>query len=150
MKNIQKHRNYEITVSIYEAHSEVPDYNRPRIHLFWAQNRLSKTKSLQLNTHEAFLCLWMIFLEHEHHNIPEFCLSTTSGNHTINYVCNRNILSQPGKMFPCLIWTKCHQITLAQWLSLSPHKSSHDLSRIQDVDEPFWKGYIEAGLQNNF
>ena len=115
------------SLSIHEAHSEIPDYNRPRIHLSWAQNRLSKTKSLQLNSHEAFLCLWKIFLEHEHHDIPEFCLSTTSGNHTINHVCHpdRNILTQSGKMFVHLTWTKCHQITLAQLLLLSPHKSSH-------------------------
>ena len=117
------------SLSIHEAHSDIPDYNRPRIHLSWAQNRLSKTKSLQLNTHEAFLCLCMIFLEHEHHDIPEFCLSTTSGNHTINHVCHpdRNILTQSGKMFVHLTWTKCHQITLAQLLLLSPHKSSHGI-----------------------
>ena len=36
-------------------------------------------------------------------------------------------------------------------------KSSHvnfpysvDLFKIPDIDEPFWKGHIEAGLQNNF
>ena len=115
------------SLSIHEAHGEIPDYNRPRIHLSWAQNWLSKTKSLQLNNHEAFLYLWKIFLEHEHHDIPEFCLSTTSGNHTINHVCHtdRNILTQSGKMFAYLTWTKCHQITLAQLLLLSPHKSSN-------------------------
>ena len=115
------------SLSIHEAHGEIPDYNRPRIHLSWAENRLSKTKSLQLNNHEAFLYLWKIFLEHEHHDIPEFCLSTTSGNHTINHVCHtdRNILTQSGKMFAHLTWTKCHQTTLAQLLLLSPHKSSH-------------------------
>ena len=61
------------SLSIHEAHGEIPDYNKSRIHLSWAQNRLSKTKSLQLNNHEAFLYLWKIFLEHEHHDIPEFC-----------------------------------------------------------------------------
>ena len=117
------------SLSIHEAHSEIPDYNRPWIHLSWAQNLLSKTKSLQLNSHEAFLCMWKIFLEDEHHDIPEFCLSTTSGNHTINHVCHtdRNILTQSGKMFAHLTWTKCHQITLAQLLLLSPHKSSQTL-----------------------
>ena len=25
-----------------------------------------------------------------------------------------------------------------------------DLFKIPDVDEPFWKGLIEAGIQNNF
>ena len=25
-----------------------------------------------------------------------------------------------------------------------------DLFKIPDVEQPFWKGYIEAGLQNNF
>ena len=41
-------------------------------------------------------------------------------------------------------------------LLLSPHKSSHanfpysvDSFKIPDVDEPFWKGHIEAGLKNN-
>ena len=46
------------SLSIHEAHGEIPDYNRPRIHLSWAQNRLSKTKSLQLNTQEAFSWLY--------------------------------------------------------------------------------------------
>ena len=60
-------------------------------------------------------------------------------------------------MFSDLIWAKYHQVILSQKLSLSPYKSSHvifadtvDLFKIPDVDELFWKGHTEAGLQNNF
>ena len=30
------------------------------------------------------------------------------------------------------------------------YPDSVDLFKIPDVNEPFWKGHIEAGLQNNF
>ena len=48
--------------------------------------------------------------------MPEFCLSTTSENHTINHVrgTDKTIHNQPGTMFPPLIRAKYHQITLAQ------------------------------------
>ena len=73
----------------YEAHSD---------HLFWPHNRLSKAKSLQLNAHKGFSCLYTIF---ERHHIPEICLSVSH-----NY-------NQPGTMFPHLIREKYHQITLS-------------------------------------
>ena len=131
------------SLSIHEAHGEIPDYNRRRIHLSWAQNRLSKTKSLQLNTHEAFLCLWKIFLEHEHHDIPEFCLSTTSGNHTINHVCHtdRNILTQHG---PNVI--KLLLLNYSYFLHINHHMAQWIYSRFR----PVLKGTQEAGLQNYF
>ena len=47
--------------------------------------------------------------------MPEFRLSTTSGNHIINHVRDTDkTTSQPGTMFPHLIRAKYHQITLAQ------------------------------------
>ena len=93
--------------------------NRPRIHLSWPHNRLSKTKSLQLNTYtEAFSCLYTIFLWHERHDIREISLSTTSGSHTINHIrgTDKTIHNQPDTMFPHLIRAKSHyslSITLA-------------------------------------
>ena len=92
----------------------------------------------------------------------KFCLSTTSGNHTINHVrgTDKTIHNQPGTMFPHLIRAKYHQITLTHSITLAFSTSiircinfpdSVELFKtVPDVDEPFWKGHIEAGHQNNF
>ena len=91
----------------------------------------------------------------------KFCLSTTSGNHTINHVRGtyKTIHNQPGTMFPHLIRAKYHQITLTHSITLAFSTSiircinfpdSVELFKIPDVDDPFWKGHIEAGHQNNF
>ena len=92
----------------------------------------------------------------------KFCLSTTSGNHTINHVrgTDKTIHNQPGTMFPHLIRAKYHQITLTHSITLAFSSSiircinfpdSVELFKtVPDVDEPFWKGHIEAGHQNNF
>ena len=59
--------------------------NRLRIHNLSSQNRPSKTKSPELNTHEAFLCLTQsILVTRAQPHIPEICLSTLSVNHTID------------------------------------------------------------------
>ena len=57
----------------------------------------------------------------EHHDIPEICLSTTSGNHKINHVrgTDRTIHNQPDTMFPHLIRAKYYHLTLSLSLSLS-------------------------------
>ena len=51
----------------------------------------------------------------------KFCLSTTSGNHTINHVrgTDKTIHNQPGTMFPHLIRAKYHQITLTHSITLA-------------------------------
>ena len=63
-------------------------------------------------------------------------------------------------MFPHLIRAKYHQITLNHSITLAFSTSiircinfpdSVELFKtVPDVDEPFWKGHIEAGHQNNF
>ena len=50
-------------------------------------------------------------------------------------------------MFQDLIRAKYHQITLSQYVNFA---DTVDLFKILDVDEPFWKGHMDAGLQNKF
>ena len=62
--------------------------------------------------------------------IPEFCLSTTSENHTINRIrrTDKTTHNQPGKMSPHLKRAKYHEITLSlsQQLSLG-HINHHHM-----------------------
>ena len=57
----------------------------------------------------------------KHHDIPEFCLSTPSGNRTINHFpsTDKTIHNQLGTMFPHLTRRKYHQITLSLSKTLS-------------------------------
>ena len=71
--------------------------------------------------------------------IPEFCLSTTSENHTINRIrsTDKTTHNQPGKMSPHLKRPKYHEITLSLSLSTTPswpHKSSSHVNFPGTVD----------------
>ena len=99
--------------------------NRLRIHDLWAQNRLSKRKSLELNTHEAFLCLAQsILVTRAQPHIPEICLSTLSVNLTINEFRGNHNTSENHSQYFTLNTGEILSNYFVK-LSLSPHKSSH-------------------------
>ena len=66
-------------------------------------------------------------LIHERYNILEICLSTTSGNHTINHVhgADKTIHNQPDTMFPHFKQVKYHHITLSLNNSRFLHINHH-------------------------
>ena len=131
--------------------------HRLRIHNLWAQNKLSKTKSPKLKTHEAFLCLTQsILVTRGQPHIPEICLSTLSGNHTINdFGGNHDPKSTHNTS---TLNTGETSSNYSVNLSLSPHKSSHgtfldsltiDLFKIPDVTSG-WKGDIKPPPSTQF
>ena len=77
--------------------------------LYWqvVKDKITSTKHLQ----SVFMLVQNILITRAPR--PEICLSTTSGNHTINHVRgtdHETIHNQPDTMFPHLIRAKYHHI----------------------------------------
>ena len=114
----------------------------PKIHNLWVQNRLSKTKSPTLNTHEAFLCLAQRILvtrAQQHSWVLSVNVFDKSLNKWLSWQSQH--FRKPLIIFPHLTRAKHCQITPINSRFLHINRGmetfpdSHNLFKIPDVNQ---------------